>query len=302
MEFEPRIVVLDVGQSGTRIVRADGSCESTSSGFRQGESLENTVKNLLIELRAGAAERVGLSLTGLRGRVPDPSRFGEISRSITGAEIVAVADDGLAALVGAVGARAAVVLAVGTGVSVVARNGERVAHRDGNGPLLGDDGGGFWIGRAGFRAAIRALEGRDRATDLTDALSLVHGDLLSEVKTHPDKLLMRWCIDTAPTVLALAEQGDVVAVQIRVEAAKRLAATALAAWKQVKMDNCLPTLSGAGAVIQDSGLRAKLLEEMQEELPGITWMDAEGNQLDGMRQLTSGEIRDMPPLLRWWKA
>lgn len=139
-------------------------------------------------------------------------------------------------------------LVAGTG-AVAARIAGRVlvATSGGDGWLLGDDGGGFWIGRAAVRAALRAADGRGRATVLAamvgGALELP-GDVLPP-EGYGDESDLRWTaaqraayraqllpavMDRAPTRLAAyaplvtraAEEKDGVAEEILREAADAL--------------------------------------------------------------------------------
>ncbi|WNZ13375.1 BadF/BadG/BcrA/BcrD ATPase family protein [Streptomyces sp. 11x1] len=146
------------------------------------------------------------------------------------------------------------VLVAGTG-AVAARMKGRVptATSGGDGWLLGDDGGGFWIGRAAVRAALRAADGRGRPTALVLALGRDLG-LPAEVlppedygasgaavwsaeqrtayrarllPTVMDRAPVRLA-DHAPVVVRTAEEKDAVAVGILQEAARRLVDTVAA--------------------------------------------------------------------------
>ncbi|MFE6776710.1 N-acetylglucosamine kinase [Streptomyces sp. NPDC057702] len=78
---------------------------------------------------------------------------------------LALAADGATAYAGALGQRPGVVVAAGTGMIALGTSlgeGPHAGWRraDGWGHLLGDCGGGAWIGRAGLEAAMRAHDGR----------------------------------------------------------------------------------------------------------------------------------------------
>ncbi|GGX06078.1 hypothetical protein GCM10010383_40130 [Streptomyces lomondensis] len=79
-----------------------------------------------------------------------------------------VSSDIEAAFASAPGAPAdGLALVAGTGAVAMRITGRRgTATVDGDGWLLGDDGSGFWIGRAAVRAALRMADGRGAATVL----------------------------------------------------------------------------------------------------------------------------------------
>ncbi|WP_308404254.1 BadF/BadG/BcrA/BcrD ATPase family protein [Streptomyces sp. ATCC 21386] len=146
------------------------------------------------------------------------------------------------------------VLVAGTG-AVAARMTGRVptATSGGDGWLLGDDGAGFWIGRAAVRAALRAADGRGGPTALVRALGRDLGlpeDVLppegygasgaagwsAERRTAYRARLLPAVMDRAPVRLAdhapmvvrTAEDKDAVAVGILRQAARHLADTVAA--------------------------------------------------------------------------
>ena len=99
----------------------------------------------------------------------------------------------------------------------------------GHGFLLGDEGGGYWIGREAVRAALRAADGTGPATALTAVVQLAFGSLAgaeTEVHRHPTErgLLSR----LVPDVAAAAAGPDAEAARILAEAAAYLAELATA--------------------------------------------------------------------------
>ena len=121
--------------------------------------------------RGGRGARPAAGGTACRGRRsgcpasrrwPTRTSAGSPTRSAegVGVESLAIASDGLTALLGAIGRRDGVVVAAGTGTACLARRGRRFAKVDGWGSLLSDAGSGFAIGRAGLDAALREYDGR----------------------------------------------------------------------------------------------------------------------------------------------
>ncbi|WP_306317342.1 MULTISPECIES: N-acetylglucosamine kinase [unclassified Streptomyces] len=104
-------------------------------------------------LALGAAGMATLG-DGLRAELP-----GALAREL-GVGRLALAADGVTAYAGALGQRPGAVVAAGTGMIALGTDLAGWRRADGWGHLLGDCGGGAWIGRAGLDAAMRAFDGR----------------------------------------------------------------------------------------------------------------------------------------------
>jgi N-acetylglucosamine kinase-like BadF-type ATPase len=90
-----------------------------------------------------------------------PERLHSIIRDLTGAAVTALAADYVTAHLGALGGRPGAVLSAGTGAVALGTDFKSIWTRaDGWGHLIGDLGGGAWIGMTGLRAAAAALDGR----------------------------------------------------------------------------------------------------------------------------------------------
>jgi N-acetylglucosamine kinase-like BadF-type ATPase len=137
-----------------------------------------------------------------------------------------IVNDALIALVAGVGHDPGVVIVAGTGSIVYGRNAAGQAARAGGwGPVLGDEGGGFWIGRAALAAVTRHADGRGPATELTDVLlghlgvsSAAH--LIREVYSHDPYRTAT--ARMAQLVQQAADRGDRVALDILDRAAAEL--------------------------------------------------------------------------------
>ena len=113
---------------------------------------------------AGAAA-AGFGLAGLRSDEHARELTAELARR-TGARVV-VGDDTDAALAGAFAGRPGIVVIAGTGSGAAGRDAAgRTVRVGGHGFLLGDEGGGYWIGREAVRAALRAADGTGPPTAL----------------------------------------------------------------------------------------------------------------------------------------
>lgn len=186
----PLVLGVDSGGSGLRVALGavdeafpvltavcDGPVRTGSAGIDAGHLLEQLLpaaRRLLeqarrvgdgpgggavppgAEIAAVAIGAAGMATLGgqLRAQVPDA-----LAKAL-GVRRCALAADAVTAYAGALGQRAGAVVAAGTGM--IALGTDLVAWRraDGWGHLLGDCGGGAWIGRAGLEAAMRAYDGR----------------------------------------------------------------------------------------------------------------------------------------------
>ncbi|NUR47532.1 MAG: ATPase, partial [Hamadaea sp.] len=166
---------LDVGGTGARAALArDGVIIATTSTDRPtrigagGVDAANAVAVLTPLVRefvtggpgpiaAVAAGLTGFALLGDELRVRLPQALAEA----TGAPVVALCSDMLTSYAGALGLRGGAVVAAGTGAVALGSDWQGAWHRvDGWGYLLGDVGGGSWLGRAGLQAGLRAADGR----------------------------------------------------------------------------------------------------------------------------------------------
>jgi len=294
------VLAVDIGQSGSRVRSTNGFEFSDGPPFIRENGITEAVKKTLLAAGSPKANVLSLSLTGVRGLVPDPHEVGVLCNVITGANSVAVMDDGLAALAGALGGNQGLAIAVGSGVVAVASKDGRVSHRDGDGPILGDDGGGFWLGREGLRAAVKALEDRGPQTTLLTQIESKFGSLYSAIRQQADADIMRWCIEAAPIVLRCASEGDAEAVRIRAGAVSILAETVASAWRGVASLNAQAPASYTGGVLVDAEFREQFFKSVSKVAPNLTWQQPIGDNLDGALFLAQSERKDLPPLLRWW--
>jgi N-acetylglucosamine kinase-like BadF-type ATPase len=194
---------------------------------------------LVTEVGAKAA---GFGLAGVRSRA-DAERIAAELAERTGAR-VAVGDDADAALAGAFEGKAGIVVIAGTGSAAAGRDAAgRTLRVGGHGYLLGDEGGGYWIGREAVRAVLRASDGTGPPTALTAIVQRAFDSLVgAEQQVHQrptDRALLARLVpavtaaagDSAPSASRfdpVRRDGDAEAVRILGEAAGHLVELAAA--------------------------------------------------------------------------
>src|SRR5439155_578112 len=117
--------------------------------------------------------QAGLAGLSRPGRSPDFRRL--VFELLPGADLEVVSDAAVA-LWGALPEGEGVAVLAGTGSIALARSADgREARAGGYGALVGDEGSGFWLGRAAATAAVRAADGRGPPTGLVELVSQAFG-------------------------------------------------------------------------------------------------------------------------------
>jgi N-acetylglucosamine kinase-like BadF-type ATPase len=152
---------------------------------------------------------------------------------------VLVVNDALVALEAGVPGQPGVVIISGTGSICYGRNSRGEAARSGGwGYVLGDEGSGYWIGRAALRAVLREADERGPKTALTPLLlehfgvdraqNVIHQVYHTNLKPAAIGALAR-CVHAAYL------HGDQVAVGILRGAANELEAAALSVARRLQL-------------------------------------------------------------------
>ncbi|MEW2071325.1 BadF/BadG/BcrA/BcrD ATPase family protein [Streptomyces sp. NPDC007346] len=243
-----------------------------SDGFGTSE-LPVTVGSVAI----GAA---GMATLGGRLRAELP---GALAQAL-GVRRLALAADAVTAYAGAVGQRPGAVVAGGTGMIALGTDLARWHRADGWGHLLGDSGGGAWIGRAGLEAAMRAHDGRRGGSPaLLARLHAVFGraeDLPGLLYPRSDRPAV--LASFAPEVAACAG-ADQVAAGILREAAAHIAEAAAAVCPAAGAqagDGCEVALTG-GLFRMGEPLLQPVREELARLAPQARVTTGTGDPLTG---------------------
>ncbi|MCH6159106.1 ATPase [Streptomyces sp. M600PL45_2] len=236
----------------------------------------------------GAAGMATLG-AGLRATLP-----GALAREL-GARHVALAADAVTGYAGALGESPGAVVTGGTGLIAVGTDLREWRRTDGWGHLLGDCGGGSWIGQAGLGAAMRDFDGREGGSPaLRERAEERFGAPLSGLpaQLYPRTDRPAVLASFAPEVAACAAEGDPVAGSVMREAAEEIARAAAAV---------CPSAGGAAVALTGglfrigAPLMQPLEEELERRLPHARVLVPEGGPLDGAllvaARLTEGALR-----------
>jgi len=183
-----------------------------------------------------------------------------------------VVNDALVALVAGAGDQPGVVIVAGTGSIAYGRDAAgRAARSGGWGYVLGDEGGGFWLGRAALNAVVRQFDGRGPQTLLTEmVIAEMHlGSPVDLVHAVYAGGLHRYAIaGIAPVVQRAADQGDAVAADLISRAGMELAAAATSVITRLEMrGEPFPTLLAGGVFRGVPTLIAQVTSRLAEVAP-----------------------------------
>ncbi|MFD3730095.1 N-acetylglucosamine kinase [Streptomyces sp. NPDC058632] len=301
---------MDSGGSGLRVVvgaagrgplarGASGEPVRTGSrGIEPGHLMEQLVP-MARELAAEAGIRrldtavvgaAGLASLGdaLRAELP-----GALAREL-GVRRVALAADAVTAYVGALGPRPGAVVAAGTGLIAVGTDLAGWRRADGWGHLLGDCGGGAWIGRAGLEAALRAHDGRDggsgRLLECAEGMFGPAASLPGRLYPRTDRAAV--LASFAPRVAECAD-SDAVAAGILRTAARHMADSAAAVCPAAGPGSGEPLVAFTGGLLHlGDPLLVPLGEELAKRLPRARRLAAEGDPLHGAVRIATDLATD----------
>jgi len=185
---------------------------------------------------------------------------------------VIVVNDALVALVAGAGDAAGVVVVAGTGSIAYGRDASgRAARAGGWGYLLGDEGGGFWIGRAALTAVVRQFDGRGPSTlltpmilehlDLSTPKELIHEIYYRDVHRHT-------IAGIAGLVQRAMDERDAIAAEILTRAGGELASAAGSVISRLQMrGRAFPTVLAGGIFRGIPWLVSDLTRRLSEIAP-----------------------------------
>jgi len=289
---------IDAGGTKTECVLADSSGAILGRGTggpanlqrtplpRLEQSLREAYESALssADRRAGEFAAVCAGFAGA-GRTEARETARHLLAQLIPTQQLFVVGDMEVALEAAVGAGCGVILIAGTGSIAYGRNhlGQQ-ARAGGLGPVLGDVGSAFDIGRRALEAALRARDDCRPTTLLDPALRthfLLNGAsqlaALLAGREAPERVA-----SLLPVVVRIAEQGDSVAQEILLAAGDALAELAVSVLRALRLETTPALVVMSGGVFSSSPqVATQVRRRLQELVPAaevkpLTISPAEG--------------------------
>jgi N-acetylglucosamine kinase len=262
-----RTVCLILDAEEREIGRATaGACNHQSVGV---EAARRALAEALNSARQAANDPpLAAACLGLAGLDRDEDRRlirQMIEPLLPGVPVEIVHDADIALAAGAGGERFGVVIIAGTGSIAVGFDATgRRSRAGGWGHLLGDEGSGYDIARQGLNAATRAHDGRGPATRLIERLVEAAGaasleDLANRI--YLDGWTAGQVAALAPAVLAAADEGEPLALDIVSRAARELGLAARAVIANLGLEEQAFVVVLSGGVFRGSPSFARLVEQ-----------------------------------------
>lgn len=307
-----RVLGVDGGQSGIRLRHSADDRVVEVEGVSRGEgdvvaAVADAVARGWREGGFGAVDRIVLGLTTVPSDPGEADRLAGMVGAATGAQEVWLTDDAVTSHAGALSLGPGVSVVAGTGVACLAlpRDGEaRIIG--GHGFLLGDEGGGFWIGSRGLNAVLRAADGRGAPTALTAAAIERFGPVADlHVRLHDAGRPVDAIARFAPDVLDAAGGGDPVAAGVVDRAAQELVLVVAAGIAHVhgprgSTTDDVPAALGGRLLAPGAPLRARLDDALGRARLPVIARTADGSALDGALLIGRSADSSYAPLLHRW--
>ncbi|MFW5787298.1 MAG: N-acetylglucosamine kinase [Halanaerobiales bacterium] len=221
---------IDAGGSSTRCIIYDTAKKRVLTKTKSGPGnyqivgLKKAINEINIaflkareNIPCGNIETLGLGIAGA-GRKVDKNKLKiKLIDKLPVSELY-ITDDGEIALLGATGGKKGVILIAGTGsIAYGLKKDKQKIRRGGWGPIIGDEGSGYWLGMEAIRAGVKFSEGRGPATELLqivkEKLDLTNlNELIPMV--YDKKLPRKKIAKIAPSLIDQAGENDEVSKKI----------------------------------------------------------------------------------------
>ncbi|TDT74653.1 N-acetylglucosamine kinase-like BadF-type ATPase [Arthrobacter sp. AG258] len=297
MTSAPATIAIDAGQSSIRARVQHGAAVASQRDFPPLLTDAPLLPQLVAVVRAVLTEtpaltedsvppqpgiRVAAALSGLTPADADPHAVLEAVYDL-GVREVRLAHDSISGYLGCLGDLRGSAVAAGTGVVTLATGATSFARVDGWGNIMGDAGSGYWIGRAGLNAAMRAHDGRGEATEILD---LLYGDFPDveaayiEIQSYPERI--SFVASYARKIIDLSDH-DLISARIVEHATDELALSIGASLRRTGWEPTdSPAISWAGKILSNPRMARPLQNKLSQAWPNAKVLEPRGEPLDGV--------------------
>jgi uncharacterized phosphosugar-binding protein/N-acetylglucosamine kinase-like BadF-type ATPase len=219
-------IAIDAGGTRIRGYESNNRTEFTGSGVTHTNSLAlDLARNISAAIPDGCNEvdTLVLSLAAIPQQAEDRKLMAAALLQRVRFEKLIIASDTKAAALSSK-SHADLTIAVGTGITALVNMPDHNFELTGHGYLIGDEASGFWIGRSGLNAALRANEGRGPDTSLLKTAIDFYKVPARELADHIHQLSapVAQVAAFAPSVVKAAQAGDAEALFIVSQAANEI--------------------------------------------------------------------------------
>ena len=279
------VLGIDAGGSKTVALLAGVDGRVVAEGRAGGANLrthgelvvEKTLHEVIDQVLDRDTDRPAAVCLGIAGvdRVDDAATIRGVMRRLGFRDHTLIVNDALIALVAGAGEPVGLVIVAGTGSIAYGVNAAGQAARSGGwGPVLADEGSGYWIGRRALVAVMRHADGRGPRTALTpmvfERLNVAKADeIVSEIYEGAER---RQLVATLGSLVAEAQgAGDVVAAEILKDAAAELVMAAASVIGRLDMrGHVFSTFLSGGMFRSLPWLAAEVTSRLREVAPRTT--------------------------------
>ena len=219
-------IAIDAGGTRIRGYESINGTEFTGSGVTHSNSLAlDLARNISAAIpdECNEVDTLVLSLAAIPQQAEDQKLMAAALLQRVRFERLVIASDTKAAAL-STKSHADLTIAVGTGITALVNMPDHNFELTGHGYLIGDEASGFWIGRSGLNAALRADEGRGPDTSLLKAAINFYQVPAKELADHIHQLStpVAQVAAFAPSVVKAAQAGDAEALFIVSQAANEI--------------------------------------------------------------------------------
>lgn len=291
-------LALDAGGTKTTALLADentvlarASAETVKLLRTTEQEAESRLTALLRELSAKAGApltKIDGTCMGTAGFSVDKVRewsYATLRKLVSGA--VSVCGDEEIALDAVFPGAPGILVIAGTGSNIMGRCSNGTLHRAGGwGPVLGDEGSGYWIGLEAIRSALRAQDRGVPSCLLAEILRYWNLPALQDLVMLAHRQPAPDFASLARIVAECAERGDALALGLLKRAGQELADAVSVVHSKMQASGCEdPEILGVactGSVITHiMPVRRAMAEQLQHTIPIAKVLEAPVDPLDG---------------------